>query len=438
MTSFIKRFKFFQNPYLLFFPFLVVFIIYVLMFPTNGLEGDQPRYLWYAHNLIHGFFSPSPPDVLLQNGPGFPLILVPFLALGLPLIWLTILNAFFYYFSIIFLYKSLQLLVSQKITLFFSFFWACYYLAYQNLPFIHTETFTYFLVSIFIFALVKVFKPDTQRQAKKYILLSGFIMGYIVLTKIAFGYVLMFMLAGNALLWITKRKAINYRKGFVIALIAFATVAPYLIYTYTLTGRMFFWSTNGGESLYWGSTPYKGEYGDWKLTLEQGPVDMGNYDIPGSGDSLKAHHQKDYDEIYSYKYKVEQQDAFYRIAKKNILTHPLKYLENCFFNASRMIFHYPFSMAIQRPKVLFVFPVNGIILTFILFCLIPTFLNWRKLIYPIRFMLIFSLLYFCESSMVTAYVRMFTVIVPILFIWFALIFQKSVRIKINFFDANKR
>jgi hypothetical protein len=38
---------------------------------------------------------------------------------------------------------------------------------------------------------------------------------------------------------------------------------PYLLYTHSLTGRTFYWGTNGGMSLYWISTPYPSELGSW-------------------------------------------------------------------------------------------------------------------------------------------------------------------------------
>ena len=151
-------------------------------------------------------------------------------------------------------------------------------------------------------------------------------------------------------------------------------------------------------------------------------------------DSLKAHHQKDYDEIYKYS-GVEQDDAFKKIAFKNIRSHPLKYLQNCFYNVGRLIFHYPFSQAVQRPKLLLIFPANGIILTLMLFSLIPTFKNWKKISYPVRYMLVFVFLYLGASTMVTAYVRMFTIIVPVLLFWFAYIMDKTIKFNIAF-DKN--
>ncbi len=431
MPSGINNIKLPKNPWLLFLPFLVLYIIFVLIFPTTGHQGDEERYLMFANNLVNGFYSPPAPDINLTNGPGWPIILMPFIALGLPLITITIANAFFYYLSIIFLYKALKETVSYQLTLLFSMLWACYYVAFQNMPFTHTETITYLLVSVLVFSMVKAFKPGAGKESNKYILLAGFMIGYIVLTKVAFGFVLIFMLAGTLILWLTNRRSVNYKKGLFIMLIGLATVSPYMIYIYQLTGRVLYWSTTAGSTLYWSSTPYKEEYGDWKLELKQGPVEMGNYNIPGSGDTLVAHHQEDYNEIYKYK-GVEQDDVWKRKAIENIKKHPGKYLQNCVYNIGRLVFHYPFSQAVQRPKVLLVFPANGIILTMMLFCIIPTFKNWRKVSYPIRVMLFFTILYLGASTLVTAYVRMFTIIVPILLFWFAYIFSKTVKVNLGF------
>lgn len=309
--------------------------------------------------------------------------------------------------------------------------WACYYVAFQNMPFTHTETITYLLVSVLIYSMAKAFKPGTIKEVRKYLLMAGFMIGYIVLTKVAFGFVLIFMLAATILLWLTNRKSLNYKKGMFIMLMGFATVLPYMFYVYSITGRVLYWSTTAGSTLYWSSTPYKDEYGDWKLELKQNPVDMGNYNIPGSGDSLVAHHQEDYNEIYKYK-GVEQDDVWKKKAFENIKKHPGKYIQNCFYNVGRLLFHYPFSMAVQRPKVLLVFPANGIILTMMLFCMIPTFINWRRVSYHIRLLLFFTILYLGASTLVTAYVRMFTIIVPILLFWFAYIFQHTVKVNLNF------
>jgi hypothetical protein len=422
-----------KNPYLLFSPFLCLYIVYILLFPSD-FSGDEIRYLGFAQNLIHGFYSPPAPDIDLTNGPGYPLLLSPFVAFGLPLIYMALINAFFYYLSIILLFKALKQTVELNIALIFSCFWGCYYVAFQTMNTTVPETFTFLLVSLLIFSLVKVFKADNSKEIKRFIFLAGFTIGFIILTKMIFGYVLLLMLSGYIVFWITDIKNINYRKVIYILLIAFITVTPYLIYTYHLTGRIFYWGF-GSDTLYWMSTPYKDEYGDFKYDLKLNTMNLGNYNIPGADDTLRAHHGKDFEKISQLR-GVERDDAYKRIAINNIKCHPLKYISNCVKNLGRLVFHYPFSYAVQRPKILLVLPMNGIVFTLILFCLIPTFINWRKVSFPVRFMLFFCFIYLGLSTLVTAYVRMFTIVVPIMLFWFAYIIQNSLIIKIKFYDQS--
>ena len=57
-----------KSPFLLFLPFLVLYIIIVLIHPTNGTTGDEGRYLLLSHHLLNGFFSPPFPNIDLGNG----------------------------------------------------------------------------------------------------------------------------------------------------------------------------------------------------------------------------------------------------------------------------------------------------------------------------------------------------------------------------------
>ena len=370
------------------------------------------------------------PDLDLTNGPGYPLLLVPFVAVKAPLIIIALLNAVFYYLSIILLFKALRKTVREGVALVFSLFWACYYIAFQGLNSALTETFTYLLISLLIFALVEVFKTPESDRKRKYIWLAGFTFGYIVLTKVVFGYVMLLMLIVFVIFWLADIKNVSLKKGIYVILIAFLTASPYLVYTYHMTGRIFYWGF-GKDNLYWMTSPYKGEYGDWKRELTAGTVSNDNYNIPGCGDTLVAHHGKDFEEFDKLR-GMERDDAFQRAAMKNLKAYPLKYAENVVYNMGRLVFHYPFSYSVQRTKVLLVFPVNGIILTLILYSLFPTILNWKKFNCLFWFLLLFCFSYLGLSSLVSAQVRMFTIVVPVLFFWFALIIDRSIVFKFKF------
>jgi hypothetical protein len=263
MTAIIKNVKTIRNPFILFLPFLILYVTLILILATNESNGDEGRYLMYAQNLTQGFYSPPPPAIDLGNGPGYPLLLAPFVALNLPLIFIQLLNAIFYYLSIAFLFKSLQQIVSLRFTIVFSLIWALYPIFYEYMTNVLPEIFAASLIPLLLFTTIKAFKIDNSKKIRKYIFFAGFIFGYLALTKPIFGYVLMFMIAGMLLLLIINRKNLNYKKSLGILIIALATTVPYLIYTYHLSGKIFYWSSFGGNNLYWMSSPYEGEYGDW-------------------------------------------------------------------------------------------------------------------------------------------------------------------------------
>jgi hypothetical protein len=416
-----KKIDLIQNPFILFFPFLIIYILYIIIFPTDGNYGDEQRYLSYAQNLLHGYFSNPYPNIAIENGPGYPIILMPFLAFKLPQISIALVNALFYYLSVVFLYKALHLIVRHQMALFISLFWAFYYNLYHYLPIILTETFTVFLISILIFSLLKAFIPNGTKQTKRYLVLSGITIGYIVLTKFIFSYVMLFMLAGTIILWYYNRKSSDYKKGAIILIISLSVNIPYLVYTYNLTGKVFYWGSTGGDNLYWMSTPFEGEYGDWH-----------NFDAPSdSKNSLVLNHQKDREMISNIN-RLPDDDIIKKIAINNITSFPLKYLQNWTCNIGRMLFGFPFSYEPQRPGPLLILPQSAIICVLLMFSLIPTFINWKKIIYSIRFLIFFTLLYLGGSSLVSAEPRMFTIIIPVLLVWIAYILQNTMKINLKF------
>ena len=406
---------------------MVLYIVIVFIFPTNSSSGDEDRYLMFAHNLINGFYSPPLPNIDLGNGPGYPLFLVPFVAFHFPLIFITLLNALMYYLSIILLFKSLQQIATFKATLIISLFWACYYNSYPYIPHILTETFASFLITLIIFSTAKAFNEDNSNSTKKYIYLSGFTIGYLALTKPIFGYVIMIFLGGMFILWLTKRSSNNYGKGLIILLIAFITTLPYLFYSYKLTNKIFYWTSVGGNNLYWMSSPYVGEYGSWISY----PVNSKNDFIPGSKEIITSLHQKDFNDFTNYT-GLKQDDLLKKVVANNIINYPTKFLKNCFSNAGRILFNFPFSYQSQKPETLLRLPLNGIIVVLALFCFIPTFINWRKVDFFIRFFLIFAFVYFGGSLLGSSETRMFTIIVPILLTWIAFIISKSIKVRLKF------
>jgi hypothetical protein len=426
MDTTMRNVKTGKNPFLLFLPFLILYVLLIFIFSIDENYGDEGRYLFYAHNLLQGFYSPPAPDIDLGNGPGYPLLLVPFVALHLPLIYIKLMNAVFYYFSIILLFKSLQQIVSFKFAIIFSSLWALYPNIYEQLPYILPEVFASSLIPLLIFLLIKSFKQNiNKKDIKKYIFFAGLTFGYLALTKPIFGYVIMAMMAGLLILWLFNRKSIVYKKAFSVLIIAFIATVPYLAYTHHLTGKMFYWSSYGGNNLYWMSSPNEQEYGSWAPNSNViSDFKEKEANITGYADTIIKYHHGDFAYINQFR-GIEQDAAYTRIAIKNIQSNPIKFLKNCVSNFGRIIFNYPYSYKVQNPGTLFRIPFTGTLLVLMIFCSIPGIMNWKKINFSLRFILLFALIYLGGSILGSAETRMFTLIVPVFITWVAFIISKS-------------
>ncbi len=427
----------YKNPFLLFLPFLIIDIVIVLRLKAFMLSADGPRYIYFAQNLVHGFYSPPPPDINLWNGPGYPVILVPFVLLHAPVIFITLMNAAFHYLSIVFLFKSLAEIVPGKKAVFFSLLWGFYLIAYEQMPYVSTEPFAFFLITLIIYFLAK----SILQHKRSATIFAGIAIGWLALVKVVFGYVLLLLLLLYLLLWLMNRREPGYRKIILIIAIAFATTSPYLIYTYHLTGKIFYWGNSGGMSLYWMSTPYKNEFGDWQPNdlndLLKPPADPHPFKGAQTEDirykaftELVNNHTADYREIYS-KQGVERDDLFKQKAIENIKKHPSKFLMNCFANFGRLIFNVPYSWKFQDPTMLVRIMINAIAFTFIIITALITIYKWKRAGLLIKFILFYMTIYVGVSLTASAYSRMFYIIVPLILFWIAYVFNRFVKISIS-------
>jgi 4-amino-4-deoxy-L-arabinose transferase-like glycosyltransferase len=395
------------------------------------LTGDEPRYLGFANNLLHGYYSTPAPDILLWNGPGYPLILAPFLAFHSPLIILDLLNAVFYYLSVVFLFKTLITFVNRKLSFVLTLIWAFYFNIWHLLQFIATEIFTAFLITSFIYSITLFY----TKKKNGYLVLSGLILGYLALTKIIFGFVFLFTLFVLILVFFFKKTRFMARRAIFVILIAFAITTPYLIYTFNLTGKFFYWADSGGMSLYWMSTPYSTEYGDWKggdlknrFNNSISPMTFKT----SEGDSLlKANHKSDI-QLIAKEIGVKGDDLFKKIAYDNIKKHPFKFLRNYFDNISRMLFDFPYSYSYQVRSTEYDIFIGSFYLWGMIICSVLSIINWKKVLFPVKFTLLIIIIYLLCSCLASAYQRQFDILVPVILFWMGFVVGNLPRIQYHF------
>lgn len=402
-----------RKPYLFYLPFLAYYSYIVFRDKWPSLYGDEIRYVDFARNLTHGFYSPFPQHINLWNGPGYPLLMAPLLAMHVPALYMTLLNAVFLYLTVVFTYKALSLVTNHRVALVCSLLLAVYPNAQSMLPILYTEAFTGLQIALIIYFLTLYH----VRAKNKYLLMAGLLLGYLVLTKIIFGYVVMAGLVGYAAWYLVKKRPPRYRRYVRVFAIAFAVTVPYLAYTFYITKKPLYWGDSGGMSLYWMSSPYEHEYGDWKvpeLTNHQYPTSFKSEETKAI---LRKNHKKEIDAILKYP-ELKQDELFKQAAIRNIMQHPFKFVQNYYYNWGRMLFNFPYSYSYQEGPVLGNILRGSLILWASVIGIIVTIVNRRRLIFPLKMLLFVTGVYLLLSGALSAYPRQLDVIVPVLLFWF--------------------
>lgn len=392
------------------------------------MEGDEARYIQFAQNLLNGFYSPAYPNIDLINGPGYPILLMPFVAFKLPLIFITLFNAVLHYLSIIFLFKSIQIRTSSfKTAGLIALCWAFNILAYQEMPNILTECLTLCLISVFSYQLIKIYSTSTISYSS--VCLAGLTFGFLILTKVIFAYVLVILIPLAVSAYFIQKQSNKLLKIVCILSIAVVTITPYIIYTYSLTGKFFYLSSEGGKVFYWMTSLDEHEFGDWNNN---------NFNANCSGkvfcnaDYIAKNHASEIDRINRCSNALEADSLFKKFAIQHIKANPIKYAKNWFANIGRLLFGFPASYYFQSPTTLVRIYINSIILLAIVYSLIISLWNWKKIPIEIKILILFSMIYLGVSSLVSAFPRQFNVMVPTILIWIVYAFKSSIKINFNF------
>ncbi len=397
----------YKQPLILFSPFLLLYTLIILFFKKTNYVGDETRYLMFAHNILKGFYSPPPPDINLWNGPGYPLILSLFIKLHFSDMVIVLINGVFIYLSLVLTYKTLLYFLSGKKAFLLTGVLGIYYPLYRMLPKILTESLTWFLVSLIVFLSFKLYYEN-----KKYILnisLLGMSIFYLMITKVIFGYVVPVLL----LLLIFWHFIFhhNYIKRYLGALsLSLLLSVPYLYYTYTLTGKYYYWSNAGSMSLYLMSTPYENEDGRFMLPQEllQSPL-----------------HHREADSILVKMPSLQMDDALKKVALKNIKNHSTKYFKNWLSNLYRLFIAGPF---LDKSKnIIYTIP-NIFVLSIIIWSFFVFRKNSNKIPFSLYFLLLFFLIYLGGNSLVSATSRMFYISFPFWIVWVAAVWQINKKI----------
>ena len=167
---------------------MIIYLLIILLAYHGNIRDDEGRYVMFAKNLAQGFYSPKC-EVNLWNGPGYPLVLVPFVMMKLNFLAARILNAFFLFFAVIYFYITLKMYLNPKYALYTSYLFGLYPVVLRDLHTLLTETFIYLLICGFIYHFCKLMRQEGN--VKYHFIISSFFLGFLASTKIIFGYVIL-------------------------------------------------------------------------------------------------------------------------------------------------------------------------------------------------------------------------------------------------------
>ena len=400
--------------YLKLLPFLFIYVLLIKFWvlPTN-LAGDEHRYIMFAKNLLNGFYSPPSPNINLWNGPGYPIFIMPFIALDLPFFVIRLLNGFLLYFSLIIVYHTVLIYSSKRVAFISAIFVGSYFPAFQMLRLMQTETLAWFLISLICFSFIKFSRNNSF--SLRYLILAAVSIAYLSMVKVIFGYVIAVMILLSSSLYLIPKYRILARKSFYVFSLSLVFCLPYLIYTYNLTGKTFYWANSGSMSLYTMSSPHADELGDWSNS---------------SVLRLNPNHATFMDSIDKLE-PLERDDAFRKAAVKNIKRHPQKYIENMVANIGRLLFQYPYSNKKQDVDTLFyIFPSMFVIFPICLSLLLSIY-YFKYMPFEFFVLLLFFLTYLFGSTLVSAFGRMFNITLPFWILFCSYVLNSFVSIKIK-------
>ncbi len=207
-----------------FLPLLLIYVFIVITASSGNFQGDEGRYVMFATNLSNGYYSPLD-QVYLWNGPGYPIVLLPFLMLGLPWMTAKLLNCLFLFMAIIYFYHTLRFYLQERSAILFAYILGLYYPLWRYIHMLLTEQLALFLVCGFLFHFCKLHKNKKINWI--HILSASFYIGFLALTKIFFGYVILIGVVISLVLYIVIKSSL-LKKTFLVYLLALLFCLPYL------------------------------------------------------------------------------------------------------------------------------------------------------------------------------------------------------------------
>lgn len=385
---------------ILFLVYILISILFNFHFYVKEYVHDDNNYIEYAERILNfKIFDTQNP--YFWCGPGYPLLVTPFIHLFKhPKLPLVALNYIFHFLSVFLLFKSFKTIASRKASILLTLPLALYYPAFQELLHVVTEPFAIFLFSVFIYTIAK----NKLEHRNVNLLIAGLLFGYICLIKVIFGYVQLVTLIITSI-WYLIFKIPTIKNYIKIGVYSYLITIPYLLFTYSTTQKPFFWANSGGENLYWMSTPYPNELGNWYIKDY-----FINQEFRKPYDTLVYFNHKNFLlEVISENNHIKRDEMFKQKAISNIKSYPFKYAQNIVFNASRLYFNFPHTAVLQSKNNTFRIFINSFFFVFAVIAFVYFIYNYKSIDDHIKFLYLIFLIYMALTCLVSALPRQLNV-----------------------------
>jgi hypothetical protein len=383
---------------LFFVTWIIVISTIILLHSEQEAIGDEYHYIKLASRLLEGWYTNSE-ELDLWYGPGYPIMLAIFMLFSKNFVFLRLTNALFIAGSMYLVWRCYNTTIKPIVLNALLIFVYLNLTAHKIITQTMTESFMLFLVTA---AVVVYLKRDWP-------LLLGFLLGLLALTKVVF--YLIFPLV--FLCFVAINKNINWKYATKVVTMVCLVSLPYLFYTYSLTQKIYYVGTSGGQNLYWQATSKKPLKGEWQ---HYGAIQNLIAEANNQGNTnllLETKRQEGFFASIQSLNPVEQDIKLKQFAVNEILSNPQNYIRNTFYTMSRMFFSWPVSEQYSKWKLLFYIP-NGIIQLLMLGGFF--YLIYIKGLKGNIFIVLLIAFYLCVHFALNGLARQYLIVTPVILI----------------------
>jgi len=359
---------------------------------------------------VYALTDSANPQLYLWHGPGLPALLAPVVVLHIPLEVARILVGPGLLFAAIVVFHRLVRLYlrSERAVLIATYGLALYLPFFSVFGVIRVEPLATLCFTLATFFMVRSFRGGQRDHVW-----AGVALAALALSRVEYGYVLLVALLLSGLWLLMSRRTLMARRSVTALVVALLLCTPWLLYTYALTSKPFYWGNSGGLSLYWMSAP--GNLGDYH------PQALPRGQIPPD---------RRFSEVRRLK-PLDQDTRLQHIAFENIRDDPKHYLSNVVNNIGRLVFNSPYSFTNQKASSMLYALPNALLLGVLMIAVLVAVRVRRSLSAEILPIAVFTALGFAVHVPVAAYARFVIPLVPVTAFLAIAVLSKHVRLALD-------